>query len=121
MDFAVPYAIDATGRTATAPFETHVRDMIGQVLFTAPGERVNRPTFGCGLGGLVFEPIGAEIAAAAGLHAHGALQLWLGDLIEVQDVAVKVGDGMLSITVQYVLRRSQQPRIAEFRRSAVPS
>ena len=121
MDIADPYVIDAAGRTATTDPDTHVRDMIGQVLFTGPGERVNRPSFGCGLAELVFDPIGAEMAAATGLQAHGALQLWLGDLIEVQDVAVDVGDGVLTVTVQYVLRRTQQLRVAEFRRSAVPS
>ena len=29
-------------------YADHIRDLIEQVLFTAPGERVNRPTFGCG-------------------------------------------------------------------------
>ena len=121
MNLGFPYAIDTAGRTATAGEEAHVRDMIGQVLFTAPGERVHRPTFGCGLPGLVFEPTGPELAAATRLQAHGALQLWLGDLIEVSDIDVQTGPGELRVTVSYLLRRTQQPQVAEFRRSAVPS
>ena len=39
-----------------------MRDMIEQVLFTAPGERVNRPDFGCGLLQMVFGPNSSELA-----------------------------------------------------------
>jgi phage baseplate assembly protein W len=114
-----PYAVDTRGRTATADDEHHVRDMIGQVLFTAPGERVNRPDFGCGLSQIVFEPNGAELAAATQLQAHGALQLWLGDVIQVQEVSVEAADSTLRVLVHYVVRRTQQRRLAEFRQPGV--
>jgi phage baseplate assembly protein W len=106
-----PYAVDTRGRTATADDEHHVRDMIGQVLFTAPGERVNRPDFGCGLSQIVFEPNGAELAAATQLQAHGALQL--------QEVSVEAADSTLRVLVHYVVRRTQQRRLAEFRQPGV--
>ena len=49
MNVDYPFHVDARGRTAEASDEDHMRDMIEQVLFTAPGERVNRPTFGSGV------------------------------------------------------------------------
>ncbi len=114
-----PYLIDTQGQTAAAAEEDHVRDMIGQVLFTAPGERVNRPTFGSGLPGLVFEPNAPDAAAATQLQAHGALQLWLGDVIEVHDVTVEADEEVLRVLVRYLIRRTQQRRLAEFRRPGV--
>ena len=114
-----PYLIDTQGQTAVADEEDHTRDMIGQVLFTTPGERVNQPTFGSGLLGLVFEPNAADAAAATQLQAHGALQLWLGDVIEVQDVTVEADEEVLRVLVRYLIRRTQQRRLAEFRRPGV--
>jgi phage baseplate assembly protein W len=114
VDLDFPYAVDTRGQTATASPDDHLRDLIGQVLFTAPGERVNRPAFGCGLPGLVFEPGGPEIAAATQLQAHGALQQWLGDIIEVQDVSVEMDDAVLRVQVRYLDRRTQQARLAEY-------
>ena len=47
LDF--PFRIDPRGRSAEVVADAHIRQMIEQVLFTVPGERVNRPDFGCGL------------------------------------------------------------------------
>ena len=55
-DLDFPYHFDGRGRTATTGRDDHIRDLIEQVLFTAPGERVMRPDFGSGLLALVFEP-----------------------------------------------------------------
>ena len=38
-----PFHFDTRGRTAETAEDEHIRDLIEQVLFTAPGERVNRP------------------------------------------------------------------------------
>jgi phage baseplate assembly protein W len=116
VDF--PYGIDARGRTARVADDPHVRDLIEQVLWTAPGERVNRPTFGSGLFGLVFEPNGDALAAATEHTVQGALQQWLGELIAVQAVDVSSDEGRLEITVRYILRRTQEPRVATFTRAA---
>jgi phage baseplate assembly protein W len=61
IDF--PYRFDGHGRTATAQRDQHLRNLIEQVLFTSPGERVMRPDFGSGLLALVFEPNGSALAA----------------------------------------------------------
>ena len=89
MQVDFPYHVDARGRTAPATDDDHVRDLIEQVLFTAPGERVNRPTFGSGLLQLVFAPNSDELATATQFLVQGALQQWLGDLIEVEAVDVE--------------------------------
>jgi len=93
--------------------------MIGQVLFTSPGERVNRPSFGCGLLQLVFEPNSEELAAATQLQVHGALQQWLGDVIEVQEVNVETTDSQLIVSLVYLVRETLQRRLAEFRHPEV--
>jgi phage baseplate assembly protein W len=112
IDF--PFHFDARGRTADTNADDHVRDMIEEVLFTAPGERVNRPTFGCGVLQLVFAPNSDELAAASQLLIQSSLQQWLGDLIAVQSVAVENIDATLNIVVQYINRQSQQAGNAQF-------
>lgn len=114
MQIKLPFRIDGRGRTADASTETHIRDLIEQVLFTVPGERVNRPTFGCNLLGLVFAPAGGALAAAAQVTVQSALQQWLGDLIRVQAVAVETQDSTVTVTIQYVISRTQQEVVAEF-------
>jgi Bacteriophage baseplate protein W len=114
VDF--PYRVDARGRTGSTSEEEHIRDLVEQVLFTAPGERVNRPTFGSGLLQLVFAPNSDALAAATQLTVQAALQEWLGDLIEVQDVTIEAVDSSLSTTVVYAIRRTQEQQSATFTR-----
>src|SRR5919205_3017289 len=116
MDVDFPYGFDSGGRTATAARDPHIRDLIEQVLFTSPGERVNRPTFGCGLSQLVFAPNSGELAAATQFLVQGALQQWLDDLIQVEEVLVEHYDSTLRVAVQYVNRRTQEREVARFAR-----
>jgi phage baseplate assembly protein W len=117
-DVDFPYGVDRRGRTASTDEDDHVRDLIEQVLFTAPGERVNRPTFGSGLLQLLFAPNSDALAAATQLTVQAALQEWLGDRIEVQDVTVEAADSSLTATVVYAIRRTQQVQSATFTRQA---
>ena len=87
MNIAYPYSFDGRGRTAQANDDDHIREMIEQVLFTAPGERVNRPDFGCGLLQMVFAPNGSELATATQFLVQGALQQAVGDVIDLTNVA----------------------------------
>jgi phage baseplate assembly protein W len=114
MDIAFPYQFDVSGRTAQAAQEQHVRDLIEQVLFTAPGERVNRPDFGCGLLQLVFAPNSPELATASQFLIQGALQQQLGDIITLNNVAVVANDSTLTMTIQYTIRSTQQQQVVEF-------
>jgi phage baseplate assembly protein W len=116
MNIDFPFHVDKRGRTAQIGDEGHLRDMIEQVLFTSLGERVNRPTFGCGLTQLVFQPNSNELATATQFLVRGALQQWLGDLIEVEDVQVGGLEGALHVTISYTVRRTQEHQEARFRR-----
>jgi len=116
MHLDYPFHFDGRGRTAETTDDDYIRDLIEQVLFTAPGERVNRPTFGSGVMQLVFAPNGDALASATQQLVQGALQQWLGDLILVQAVTVQNEDSTLRIQVQYVIRRTRQAQVAQFSR-----
>lgn len=117
MNIDYPFQFNMSGHTATAGNEKHIRDMIEQLLFTSPGERVNRPDFGCGLMKLVFDPNSDALASAVVQAVHGSLQQWLGDLIQIEDVSVENEEASLIVHVRYMIRSSQQRRVDEFRRS----
>jgi phage baseplate assembly protein W len=114
MNVDFPFSFGTNGRTADTNDDDHIRDLIQQVLFTAPGERVNRPDFGSGLLRLVFAPNSDELAAATQFLVQGSLQQWLGDLIEVNDVLVNNSDSSLFVEVHYTVRRTQQQNVAQF-------
>jgi phage baseplate assembly protein W len=116
MQIDYPFHIDSRGRTASTDSDGHIRDLVEQVLFTNPGERVNRPTFGCGLMQLVFATNSSELATTTQFLVQGALQQWLGDLIRVEAVDVQSQDSTLQVTVQYVVQRNQSRQTAQFRR-----
>jgi uncharacterized protein len=99
IDF--PFDIDAGGRVAVADEDDHVRDLIQQVLFTAPGERVNRPDFGCGLRQLVFEPNSDALATVTQFTVHGALQRWLSDVVAIEQVRIENREAELHVDVIY--------------------
>jgi phage baseplate assembly protein W len=114
---AFPYHVDGRGRTAGASADDHLRDLIEQVLFTAPGERVMRPEFGSGLLGLLFEPAGPELVATTQRLVQGALQHELGQLIAVDSVGVSQDEGVFTVRVSYIVLRTQEPASASFSRS----
>lgn len=117
IDF--PFHFDGRGRTATTGDNDHICDLIEQFLFTAPGERVNRPDFGSGLLQMVFEPNSPELAAALQLTVQAGLQQWLGDLIEVQALQVASEDSTLRVLIRYTVRRTGEVLTGTFERSNV--
>ncbi|NBF39482.1 MAG: hypothetical protein GVY14_03610 [Spirochaetes bacterium] len=112
LDF--PFDIDGRGRTARTGRDDHVRDMIEQVLFTNPGERVNRPEFGCGLQQLVFMANSDALATATQHQVHGALERWLGDVIRVEQVSVTADEERLVVEVVYIRRNTGERRQNSF-------
>ena len=114
--FAYPFRIDHTGRVATVDRDDHVRQLIEQLLFTIPGERVNRPTFGSAVHNLVFVPNNPELTTTIQYMLRSSLQQWLGDVIHVEAVQVESEEATLRVTVQYVLRHTQQRQIAQYQR-----
>jgi Bacteriophage baseplate protein W len=117
MNVDYPFQFDSGGRTAQTNTSDHIRDLIEQVLFTTPGERVNRPTFGSGALQLVFTPASDAVAAAVQLTVQAALQQTLGDLIQVTDVQAVVDDSTLRVKISYLDQATQQRNDAEFSRA----
>jgi phage baseplate assembly protein W len=112
---AFPFHAGDRGRTAEASEADHVRQLIEQLVFTAPGERVMRPGLGSGLTRLVHEPAHAELSAATQMLVQGALQQWLGDIVEVHAVDVAGEESLVSVTVRYAVRSTGERRADVFR------
>ena len=109
-----PFNIDGRGRVAITNTDDHIRDMIYQVLFTNPGERVNRPDFGCGLLQMVFLPNSDALATATQFVVQGSLQRWLADVIQVEKVEVTNQGEQLIVDVVYIRRDSGQRQTDQF-------
>ncbi|HEY6169199.1 MAG TPA: GPW/gp25 family protein [Verrucomicrobiae bacterium] len=119
MNIDYPFHIDRRGRTAVTDNDDHIRDLIEQLLFTNPGERVNRPDFGAGLLQLVFAPNSPELATAVQFNVQAGLQRWLGDLIEVRNLEVTSEDSTLRVIVSYAVRRTGEQRSESFVKGGV--
>src|SRR5215218_1684804 len=118
MNIDFPYHFDNRGRTATTGDDDHIRDMIEQLVFTNPGERVNRPDFGSGLLQMVFAPNSPELASALQFTTQAALQRYLGDLIDLRELRVAAEDAKLNVTVRYAVRRTGNEATETFERDA---
>ena len=91
--------------------------MLDQLLFTNPGERVNRPEFGSGLLQLIFAPNSPELAAALQFTTQAAIQQWLGDVIDLQDLSVTADEATLYVSIAYAVKRTGEVRRDRFERS----
>jgi uncharacterized protein len=105
------------GAVATVDYERHVLEMIEQLLFTNPGERVMRPEFGSGLLQLVFAPNSPELAGALELTVQAGLQQWLGDVIQVKTLEATAEESTLRIDLRYVLTSTGEERSATLERA----
>jgi phage baseplate assembly protein W len=104
--FGFPFGVTPAGTITPDPDEdVDLRGKIIQVLFTAPGERVNQPDFGCGLFNLVFEPNNTILAAAMEFTIGQALTRWLRDLLIVSGVNVEAQDETITVEVAYTRRQ----------------
>jgi hypothetical protein len=117
MNIDFPFHFDSRGRTASTDDNDHIRDMIEQLIFTNPGERVNRPDFGSGLLQLIFAPNSPELAATVQFTLQAAIQRWLGDVIDVQDLEVQASDSTLTVNLKYVIRRTNQQQTVTLTRN----
>jgi phage baseplate assembly protein W len=117
MNIDHPFHFDRRGRTAECDDAAHIRDMLDQLLFTNPGERVNRPDFGSGLLQLVFAPNSPELAAALQFTTQAAVQQWLGDVIDLQELTVNADEATLYVSIAYAVRRTGETRRDTFERS----
>jgi phage baseplate assembly protein W len=108
-----PFGFDGRGRTAD-PGADYVRQLVEQVLFTAPGERVNLPDFGSGLLQLPFAPNSMEMAAATQFSVQAALQKWLSNYVKVQSVVAAVNEATLTVTVTYAPLNSDVTQVQTY-------
>jgi phage baseplate assembly protein W len=109
-----PFGVGTRGRVRTTAEDDHIRDLILQVLFTSPGERVNRPDFGCGLKSLLFMPNSDVLSVATQFMVQGALQQWLGERITVETVKVRAEENLLTVDVIYVRKTDGERRYEQF-------
>jgi phage baseplate assembly protein W len=114
LNIHFPWKFSDRGRTALVDRDGHIRQMVEQVLFTNPGERVNRPDFGCGLLQLVFEPNADQLVAALQTTVQAALQRWLGDVIQLDELAINNDDSKLHVLVSYVVTNTGERRVDTF-------
>ncbi|MFM0336838.1 GPW/gp25 family protein [Paraburkholderia fungorum] len=114
MNLNFPYQFDGRGRTSAAAPQDHVRQLIEQVLFTSPGERVNLPDFGSGLLQLPFAPNSVDMAAATQFSVQAALQKWLSQYVTVQSVQASADDAVLNVKVSYSLPGSDVTEVQTF-------
>ena len=105
-----PFAIDAgLGKLAEEnDYSKHVRQMMLQVLFTNPGERINRPDFGCGLRRMIFAPNSDVTATLLQVTIFQSLEKWLGNLISLVDVKAEAKNETLDVRIVYILKARQE-------------
>jgi phage baseplate assembly protein W len=103
--FGFPFGVNEAGSITASGGDEAIRGKIIQVLFTAPGERVNLPEFGCGLFNLIFEPNDDVLAAAMEFTIGQALTRWLRDEILVDAVSVESAQEAVLIEVVYTKRQ----------------
>jgi phage baseplate assembly protein W len=111
-DYAFPFRIDPGSRQAAqTSYESHVDQMIRQILLTAPGERADLPDFGCGVRQLLFAPHSVGLDATTQILIQQALNRWLAGQIQVKQIQVGPPDSgdesQLLIEIDYVLIETQ--------------
>jgi len=114
MNIYFPYQFDGRGRTREASLEEYVKQLVEQVLFTSPGERVNLPDFGSGLLQLPFAPNSLEMAAATQFAVQAALQRWLSNYVKVQSVVASTQNEKLTVTVSYTMLNTDVTQVQTF-------
>jgi phage baseplate assembly protein W len=107
----MPVALDArTGQEMTAAHEEDIRQSILIILETAPGERVMRPGFGCGIHELVFAAVDSTTVRRIQSEVEEALRRYEAR-IDVLGVAVDeaaTAEGKLLVEVEYRVRKTNQ-------------
>jgi len=109
--WAMPVDIDpVTGLVASVAYEDDIRQSIRIILETAPGERVMRPDFGCGIHDLIFSAIDSTTLQRIRSEIENALRQYEAR-IEVLGVTIDeaaTSEGVLLIELEYQVRRTNQ-------------
>jgi phage baseplate assembly protein W len=107
-----PVAINAALREVSQEpdYGRYIEQLMKQVLLTSPGERINRPDFGCGLRQMIFAPLADVTETLTKITVLESLERWLGDLIAVDNVGVKATDESLMVSITYRILARQERR-----------
>ena len=87
-----PLVLSPGGGLAVAGLHDSVRAMLEQILFTNPGERVNRPTFGVGVQRYIFAPNSPFIASEIRVALEENVYEHLGRNVRILNLDVTPGD-----------------------------
>ncbi len=107
----MPVALDPrTGLVASVEYEEDIRQSIRIILETAPGERVMRPNFGCGIHDLVFAALDNTTLQLIRSTVEEALRRCEAriDVLSVTVDEAATAEGQLLIEVEYRVRRTNQ-------------
>jgi phage baseplate assembly protein W len=104
--WSFPVTVTAGGEITMASDEEDIRQAILMIIETEPGERVMRPDFGCGLRGMLFEPINTATIGLVQQRVQQALVAWEPriDVKSVRVTAENAAQGRLLIEMDYQVR-----------------
>jgi len=107
-----PVSINLNGGVSSSALEENVRQSIFIILGTAPGERLNRPTFGCQIHDLMFAPNNDLTAARAEVYCEEAIYKFEP---RVEKVAARAGahadePNRLDVRIEYVIAGKHDKR-----------
>ena len=103
-----PVYPDGSGKIRVSQYEEDIREAIHIILGTAPGERIMRPSFGCGINDYVFAAVNMTTLRMIENTVREALVKW-EPRIDVLDVITDTSDmdnGKLLISIDYQVRSS---------------
>lgn len=109
--WAMPVALDPrTGKVASVAYEDDIRQSILIILETAPGERVMRPNFGCGIHELVFTSVDSTSIQLIRSTVEEALRRCEAriDVLGVNIDEEATTEGKLLVEIEYRVRKTNQ-------------
>lgn len=103
-----PVKLDGETKIAMAAYEESVRQAIWTILSTAPGERLMRPEFGCGIHNLVFARNSANTSAQLVEAVRQGLNRWEPriNILGVDAYPNDVQPNQILIEINYEVRRT---------------
>jgi phage baseplate assembly protein W len=107
-----PVSVNLNGGVSTSALEENVRQSIFIILGTAPGERINRPQFGCRIHDLMFAPNNPLTAARAEIYCEEAIYKYEPRVSKVKVSAEANSDepNRLDIRIEYVIAGKNDKR-----------
>ena len=109
--WAYPFRVEpASGRISTVADELDIQQSIRIILGTAKGERVMRPSFGCGIHDLVYASIDMATIVQIKRDVTDALRLYEAriDVLGVKVDATNLVNGLLKVEIDYRVRQTNQ-------------